>query len=458
MGAEVRKEKYIHTLRCSTSPKLCGSALNREETLSVQCLKTFSNSSDVDQHSGKSEQDLRVPVLNMRGEPLMPTTPRKARILLEQSKAKVVQRNPFIIQLSYATGETKQSITLGVDSAHKFIGLSAVTESKELFSAEVILRNDVSKKLTKRRMYRRNRRNRLRYRKQRFLNRARKNSWLAPSIQHKLDSHLRLVEKIKKLLPISKVIVEVSSFDTQKMVKPEISGVEYQHGTLFGYEVWQYLLEKWRRRCAYCGKENVQLEKEHITPRIRGGTDRVDNLTISCHRCNQKKGNMTAEEFGYPEVQKQAKDPLKASAFMNIVRWKLVNNLKELHLDIEVKHTYGSFTKHQRNQLGLKKSHINDAFVIAGGNNQERAEPYYFNQVRRNNRSLQINRKGFKPSIRRQRYALQPNDLVEFEGNVYKVASIFSYGKWIRIIGSIGNIFNKNIKNVELICYEKGIF
>jgi len=110
-----------------------------------------------------------------------------------------------------------------------------------------------------------------------------------------MNSHIKLVNKLKKILPITKVIVEVAQFDTQKMQNPEIEGVEYQQGTLQGYNVKNYLLEKFNRKCVYCGKKNVPLEVEHIIPKSRGGSNRVDNLTISCHNCNQEKDNQTAK-------------------------------------------------------------------------------------------------------------------------------------------------------------------
>jgi hypothetical protein len=166
------------------------------------------------------------------------------------------------------------------------------------------------------------------------------------------------------------------------MQNPEISGVEYQQGELQGYEVREYLLEKWGRKCAYCGKKDVPLEIEHIVPRSRGGSDRVSNLTIACHECNQTKGNQTAEEFGHPQIQAKAEKSLKATAFMNIVRSKMVDLLN-------CDQTYGYITKHDRIELGMPKSHVNDAFVIAGGNGQEHAVHLHIGkQVRRQNRSL----------------------------------------------------------------------
>ncbi len=186
-----------------------------------------------------------VYVLNMRGKPLMPTSPGKARLLLKKGKAKVVQRDPFTIQLNYPTGEAKQPIIFALDPGYKFVGFSAVTDKRELISGDVILRTDIPEKITEKSMYRRGRRSRnTRYRKARFDNRGIPEGWLAPSIQHKLDTYVRLVDKFQNILPITSINVEISPFDTQKMQNPEISGIEYQQGELQGYEVKEYLLEK----------------------------------------------------------------------------------------------------------------------------------------------------------------------------------------------------------------------
>ena len=386
----------------------------------------------------------------MRGNPLMPTTPQKARKLLKNKKARVVYRTPFTIQLKYPTGEAKQPLRLGKDSGYSFIGFSVVSDKREIMSGTVELRNDVSKKITEKKMYRTNRRSRLWYREPRFLNRGRKKGWFPPSLQHKIDTHERLDAKFKKILPITETTIEVATFDTQKMQNPEISGVEYQQGELQGYEVKEYLLEKYKRTCAYCGKTGIPLEVEHIVPKSRGGSNRVSNLTISCHDCNAKKDNQTATEFGYPEIQAQAGEGLRATAFMNVVRKHVAERLKH---DI----TYGYETKYNRLKLGLPKSHVNDAFVIAGGTIQKRCKPFTVKQVRRNNRSIQTNRKGFKPSIRRQRYALQPFDLVRHKKKEYRVKGMFNYGTWVRLVDKEGNIKNVNVKKVKLVKHGKGL-
>jgi 5-methylcytosine-specific restriction endonuclease McrA len=381
----------------------------------------------------------------------MPTTPRKARRLLKTGKANVIQRNPFTIQLHYPTGDALQPITLGIDAVYSQIGFSALTEKQEVIAGELHLRMDISKNLTARRMYRRTRRSRkTRHRPPRFKNRSCSPGWLAPSIQHKLDSHLRLIVNLQKILPMSRIVVEIATFDTQKLQTPEIKGIEYQEGELAGYEVREYLLHKWGRQCAYCHKSNIPLEVEHIVPKSRGGSNRVSNLTLSCRKCNLKKSNKTAKEFGYPQIHAKAKISLKAAPFMNLVRSRLVERLA-------CDQTWGYLTKYHRIQLGLPKSHVHDAFVIAGGTTQERCRPYRIHQVRRNNRSLQKNRKGFKPAIRRQRYPLQPNDLVRYKDQLCRVKGIFNYGKWVRlIVVTTGKILNSNIANVSLVKYGKG--
>ncbi len=407
----------------STSPASSPTSktLNKEETLSESSKVLTDNNSEENQRSGKSEQDSRVPVLNMQGKPLMPTKPQKARKLLEKEKAKVVQRTPFTIQLKYPTGETKQDITLGIDAGYSKIGWSAITEKTELLAGELELRQDIPRLLKKRKAYRNQRRSRKWYREPRFDNRSKKDEWLPPSLEHKLQSHIQLVKQIKKILPVTRTVIEVATFDTQKMQNPEIKGTEYQQGKLQGYEVKEYLLEKWSRECAYCGKTDTPLEVEHITPKSRGGSNRVSNLTISCHNCNQKKGNKTAEEFGHPKIQKKAKKPLKSAAFMNVIRWKIVD---ELNCD----HTYGYITKKNRTELGLDKSHANDAFVIAGGNNHTRSQHIHkAKQVRRQNRSL-FKANFLKGGNKKRNTVKEVNGFKRFDKVSYEGKKCFIFG------------------------------
>ena len=366
----------------------CDSTLNREATLSVLSLKTLSNISDAAlTATGQAGQDLRVPavyVLNMRGHPLMPTTPKKARTLLKEEKAKVKTRTPFTVQLTSATGEAKQDITLGIDSGYEHIGISALTETKELYSAEVKLRTDMVKLNSERRQYRRARRGRnTRYKQPRFLNRKKPEGWLAPSIQHKLDSHIKLINKVKEILPISRIDIEVAAFDIQKIKNPEISGAEYQNGVQKdSWNVREYVLYRDNHTCQAChGKsKDLILETHHIVSRQIGG-DAPTNLLTLCQTCHEKVSK------GKLKLDIKLPVGFKPETFMSIVRWKLVNLLREA--GNIVTHTYGYITKSNRIALGLEKSHCTDAFVIAGGTIQERSSTsFIIKQVRKCNRKL----------------------------------------------------------------------
>ena len=401
-----------------------------------------------------------VYVLNHKGKPLMPCSPRKARLLLKQGKVKVTKRIPFTIQWIVPTRSYIQPITLGVDAGYLKIGLSAVSKGKELLSGEVQLRkgiskkNDVSEKLSERRMYRRNRRNKLWYRKPRFDNRisSKKKGWLAPSIQHKLDSNIKAINKVREILPISDIVVEVASFDTQKIKNPDIKGKEYQDGEQKGfYNVKAYVRHRDNYTCQHCkGKSKDKiLQVHHIRGRKEGATDRPEELITVCRTCHKKHHNGTITITAKPIKT------FKAETFMSTVRGKLLRQLNSSMPD-SVSHTYGYITKYKREQLGLEKSHINDAFVIANGTEQKRCKPFTVTQTRRNNRSIQTNRKGYKPSIRKQRYKYQPNDMVRFNKKIYKVKGIFNYGTWVRLSDNF-NIINTNIKNVSLVSYGKGL-
>ena len=193
--------------------------------------------------------------------------------------------------------------------------------------------------------------------------RARKwKGWLPPSLEARVDQTLNATAKLRRLLPIAAISTEHVKFDTQLMENAAISGVEYQQGELLGYEIREYLLEKWGRKCAYCGAENVPLEIEHIIPKIRGGSNRLSNLAIACTPCNQKKNSQTAEEFGFPEIQAQARKPLRDAAMMNATRWRLFERLRETGLPVEC--GTGARTKMQRIKHRLPKTHYYDACCV----------------------------------------------------------------------------------------------
>jgi hypothetical protein len=310
---------------------------------------------------------MRVFVLAHSGNPLMPTTPRRARIFLNTRRARVVSREPFTIQLRFATTTHTQPVTVGVDTGSQTVGIAATANREVVFQAEMRLRTDISGKLMQRRQYRRARRSRkTRYRAARWANRRRSPGWLPPSLRARAEATVKALRFVARVLPISQINVEIGSFDTQKMQNPEVSGVSYQQGQLQGYLLREYLLAKWQRQCAYCHTSGVPLQVEHLIPTSRGGSDRASNLVIACEPCNKRKGTRTAEEFGYPEIQAQARVPLKAAAQVSSIKTAVVDALAQQFGAERVVVTYGFTTKYQRIQvLNLPKSHAYDAVAIA---------------------------------------------------------------------------------------------
>jgi hypothetical protein len=310
---------------------------------------------------------MKVFVLSRSGKPLMPTTPRRARIFLKTRRARVITREPFTIQLRFETATHTQPVTVGVDTGSQTVGIAAIANREVAFQAEMRLRTDISGKLIQRRQYRRTRRSRkTRYRAPRWANRRRCSGWLAPSLRARADATVKAVRFVARVLPISQINVETGSFDTQKMQNPEVSGVSYQQGQLQGYLLREYLLAKWQRQCAYCQMSGVPLQVEHLIPKSRGGSDRASNLVIACDPCNKRKGTRTAEEFGYPGIQAQARVPLQDAAHVSSIKTAVVKPLAQQFGSERVAVTYGFETKYQRVQvLNLPKSHAYDAVAIA---------------------------------------------------------------------------------------------
>jgi len=220
------------------APQVCSSTssdLNRVEKLSDQNTVLTNNNLKVDLPTSNSRQDLRVPVINMRGKALMPCRRGVARRLLEEKKAVVVSLYPFVIKLTIATGETIQKCKLGIDVGYKNIGFSVVTDKKELLCGVAELDGRTSERIANKAMYRRGRRNKLWYREPRFNNRVKSKGWLPPSVERRYQTHLTLINKLCSWYPIDETIIETASFDIQKINNPDISGVEYQQGNLFQY-------------------------------------------------------------------------------------------------------------------------------------------------------------------------------------------------------------------------------
>ncbi len=309
-------------------------------------------------------------VLDTNRKPLIPCKPGVARSLLKAGKASVFRRYPFTIILNKEVDANPEPLELKLDPGSKVTGIALKQGNHIIFAAELQHRGQqIKEALLSRRQLRRSRRNRkTRYRPARFLNRTRPEGWLAPSWQHRVDTLMTWVHRFRRLAPVGRITQELVRFDLQLMENPEISGVEYQQGELQGYEIREYLLFKWGRTCAYCGAQNVPLEVEQIQPRSKGGSDRVSNLTMACHSCNQAKGNGDIRDFlsGQPDVLsrllRQAKSPLKDAAAVNSTRWALFKALKATGLPVTT--GTGGQTKFNRLRLNLPKAHWLDAACV----------------------------------------------------------------------------------------------
>jgi 5-methylcytosine-specific restriction endonuclease McrA len=306
-------------------------------------------------------------VVDQQRKPLDPVHPGRARYLLSAGHAAVLRRYPFTIILKHPKPDTQpQPLRVKLDPGSKTTGIAVVNDvtSQVIWAAEVAHRGQqVKERMDLRRACRRSRRSRhTRYRPRRFANRRRRDGWLPPSLDCRISNILTWVARIRRWCPVGAISLELVKFDMQFMQNPEISGVEYQQGELAGYELREYLLEKFHRHCVYCGKTDTPLEVEHIIPKSRGGSDRLSNLTLACHGCNQAKGNQTAEEFGHPGVNQQAKAPLKDVAAVNATRWALYQRLASAGLPIEA--GSGGRTKWNRRKQRLPKTHWLDAACV----------------------------------------------------------------------------------------------
>lgn len=308
-----------------------------------------------------------VAVLDTNKQILAPTNWHRAKRLLRSGNAAVYLIYPFTIILKRVVENPQlPDLKLKFDPGSKTTGVAVVDQDrgKVIAAAEIEHRgNKIKSSLDSRRATRRNRRNRkTRYRKARFDNRKRVEGRLAPSVESRVFNIETWTQRYMAIFPISGIAIESVKFDTQLMQKSEISGIEYQQGELTGYEIREFLLEKWNRKCAYCNKTDIRLQIEHIVPKSRSGSNRVSNLTVACEKCNQKKGNLTAEEFGFPQIQRQAKTPLKDAAIVNSIRWAIYERLKAFGLPVET--GSGGQTKFNRSNRRLPKTHWIDAACV----------------------------------------------------------------------------------------------
>ena len=415
---------------CSTNLEL-----NRDQSLSVldgkdnlekENLKgkLTLNTPEVNpaQQTGRSLKAF-VFVLNSQGLPLMPCSYSKSKRMVKKGAAEVVKSFPLTIQLNFECEDKKQEVKLGVDSGFGNIGFSATTEKRELISGVLVLDGKTKERLDEKRMYRRLRRSQLWYREPRFDNRTRKEGWLPPSVERRYLSHLNLIERLKKLIPVSEIIIEVAKFDIQKIENPDIEGFEYQQGNLYEYQnMRSFLMAREKGKCQICNKDfkNKPSHIHHIKPRSKGGNNRPNNLAILHEKCHDSLHEKHLEN----KLKSNTKN-YKQSTFMSIINKRFFKDIPDIKI------IYGYITFVDRNILGLEKTHHNDAFVISKGTFQERSKIIEIKQVHRNNRVLQLNRKGFKFSIKNSKSKVNPYDLFWIKDKRYICKGMFNAGTYI---------------------------
>ncbi len=319
---------------------------------------------------------MKVAVLDTNKQPLAPTSPRRARLLLKNGKAAIFRRYPFTVILKReVVNPSLPDLKLKIDPGSKISGIAIVNQAsgEVVFAAELHHRGHVIRaSLDSRRSLRHSRRQRkTRYRKPRFDNRMRPEGWLPPSLESRIENVYTWSQRLRRAYPITGLAMELVKFDMQLMENPEINGIEYQQGELAGFELREYVLVKFNHTCIYVGAGSPCdeiLNVDHVIPQSKGGSNRVSNLVLSCRKHNEEKGNLSLEEYGkkrgidFSRIKAQARAPLKDAAAVSATRWALFNRLKMTGLPVET--GSGGLTKFNRVQRGLPKTHWIDAACV----------------------------------------------------------------------------------------------
>lgn len=403
----------------------------------------------------------------------MPCHPARARKLLNKHKARIYRMYPLTIILTDRENGEIQDTEYKVDPGSKTTGIALVGHFKK--GNEILMAfnlehrgSQIKDNLLSRRAIRQSRRNRhTRYRSPRFDNRRRKENWLPPSLQSRIQN---IVQWAKKLWPISSITVESVKFDTQLLQNPEISSVEYQQGELAGYEVREYLLEKFGHQCTYCNAKNVPLEIEHIIPRAKGGSNRISNLTIACQECNQKKGTQSIQDFLKHDTVKinkilaQIKKPLKDAAIVNSTRFMLGSELKKLGKPCIF--ASGGQTKFNRTKQGYRKEHWIDAACVAESGAKvyipKSIRPLNIKAVGRGSRQVcLVNKYGFprsKAKAGKRFFCFQTGDIVKAVVTTGKKIGTYIGKVAVRATGSfnIGKVQGISYKYCKLLARSDG--
>lgn len=409
--------------------------------------------------------------INKHGERLMPCKPSKARKLLRDRKAKIIKHNPFTIQLLYGSSGYKQPINLGIDIGAKHIGLAITSKNNVLAKGEIELRQDVKSLLETRKTYRSSRRNRkTRYRPARFLNRvsSKKKGWLPPSILSRIDNTFMWIDKFTNLLPNPKVSIEVGKFDIAKMINPKIEGIDYQKGQTYGYHDTRYFVfDRDSYTCQVCKKKDKILQTHHIKYVSKGGSNRADNLITVCTDCHTSKNHKEGGVLYDWMIKNKKVKTYKESTFMNTIRQRIFSKYPNAII------TYGSVTTPKRKELGLEKTHYNDAIAISGIENIRHNvdETFKIKQFRKKKRSLHeaTARKGRKTPNKTQKRnskntkyqnGFHINDKVRLFGEVGFISGFASGGCYVKDIENryitIPDKTYKQVsfKHLEFICHN----
>jgi 5-methylcytosine-specific restriction endonuclease McrA len=395
----------------------------------------------------------KVFLVDTNKQPLDPVHPGWARKLLNTGQAAVFRRYPFTLILKKEVAEeVAWPLRLKLDPGSKTTGLALVDDQsgEVVFAAELTHRGQqIKNTLHARRAVRRSRRQRkTRYRAPRFDNRRRPKGWLAPSLESRIATTLTWTRRLMRVCPITEISMELVKFDMQLMDHPEIAGIEYQQGELAGYEVREYLLEKWGRRCAYCDAKDVPLQIEHLVCRARGGTDRISNVCLACEPCNRKKGTQDISVFlkrdpvRLARILAQAKAPLRDAAAVNATRWVLYDRLKTFGLPIEC--GSGGLTKYNRVKLGFPKAHWTDAACVGKSTPQtlcvKGVTPLLIKAMGHGSRQMcRMNKRGFPrtgPKAARRVKGFQTGDIVRAVVPTGKYAGSYTGRVAVRRSGS----------------------
>lgn len=426
---------------------------------------------------------MAVFVISKYGERLMPTTCYgKVRHMLKDGRAVIFKRDPFTIQLTYDSPSYTQPIELCMDTGYEHIGLSLKSESEEYVANQYDLLPNEKQRHDDQRKLRRTRRNRLRYRKPRFSNRhaSKKPGWFAPSLKNRADRHIDLIARYSSVCPITSIYLEVGEFDTMLLKalqegKSIPTGTDYQHGPKYGTQTLRSaVFARDKHTCKICGRglaDGAVLHAHHMYFWRGQHGDSMDELITVCEKCHTSENHKPGGKLW--SLDKKV-GWYTGAAFMNTVRWYIYERAKSLLPDVETHITYGAATHVSRTDLGLEKSHTNDAYSMGRYHPTKRADAITYKKRRRNNRILEkfydakyldtrdgkvksgaqlgcqrTNRRearnssknlriyhgpkkaAGRRSIRRKRYNIQPGDVFIYHGKKYISNGVQHYGEYV---------------------------